>query len=89
MRNYFEMTNEGPFPAENAVTYGMNKGMNKTVNTEAESLTEAFHVLFDIKDKTEDDSVRYSAYQAVNAIKQTMYKLGMTVPERYDGQGRP
>jgi hypothetical protein len=56
------------------------------------ALTEAFHLLFDIKDEARDankvDSVAGKCYTAINAIKDVMKALGYTPPTRYDGDGR-
>lgn len=64
-------------------------------NTEAERLTEAFHTLYDIKDRyfqpvTPGGAlVHYDTYLAIQAVETVMRHLHVPVPDRYDGTGRP
>lgn len=52
-------------------------------------LTEAYHLVFDIKDAlVKRPSDRYKAYEAANAIANLMQALEVEVPERFDGEGR-
>lgn len=58
-------------------------------NTQAESLTEAYHVIFDIKDRTNDNGIKYACYEALQKMAVVMELLKVTVPIRFDGDGRP
>jgi len=56
---------------------------------QAAALTEAFHVLFDIKEAAAGhDPGWYYTYEAINRLKDIMEANGIEVPKRYDGDGR-
>ena len=61
---------------------------SKFFNTQAESLTEAYHVIYDVKDRTNDEGIRYAAYEASKKLALLMAALKITVPMRFDGEGR-
>ena len=57
--------------------------------TDAEKLTEAFHLLFDVKDnQTKGEYAFVHCYNAIWAIERVMDDLGVTSPDRWDGTGR-
>jgi len=56
----------------------------------AAALTEAYHVIYDEKDRGLDDElVRITAYETLRYLGDLMNVLGVTVPIRRDGDGRP
>jgi hypothetical protein len=62
-----------------------------TANPETR-LTEAYHLVFDVKDDTEHvppgSEAASQALRALNAIKQLAQQLDITMPRRFDGDGR-
>lgn len=71
---------------------GFSEATPRRFNTERESLTEAYHTLFDIKDATQpgtgNGKLRYDCYEAIAALGKVMRTLGHPVPERFDGTGQ-
>lgn len=52
-------------------------------------LTEAYHVIYDVKDANlRLDAVRYAAYEALQKLAELMRALDIEVPDRYDNEGR-
>lgn len=51
-------------------------------------LIEAYHVVFDHKDKLPDGPTKYLAYEAAYKIAELIAALGFEVPQRFDGEGR-
>lgn len=65
-------------------------------------LTEAYHVIFDVKDEAAEharinlgdptvrdaEAIRYRAYETIQHLSRLMAMLGFTVPNRMDGEGR-
>lgn len=65
--------------------------MSTHTRTAAEAgagLTEAFHAIYDVKDKLPDGNSRYTAYEAIQKLSTLMDALGWDVPNRHDGEGR-
>lgn len=61
-----------------------------SIESVADVLTEAYHLVFDVKDACETTSdARYLAYEACSKIAALMSELGFDAPARFDGQGRP
>lgn len=53
-----------------------------------QDLTEAFHLLFDVKDSVRPVAARYALYEAIDKVKEAMRALGYVIPRRFDGDGR-
>jgi hypothetical protein len=52
-------------------------------------LTEAFHIIYDVKDAVHDSSeLLYEAYEALQKLTTLLRSLGLDVPVRYDLEGR-
>ena len=58
------------------------------MNLEDQRLTEAFHLLMDVRDETREDKVAIDMGTAIRAIKRTMNLRGYIIPNRADGEGR-
>jgi hypothetical protein len=63
-----------------------------TTNPEAK-LTEAYHLVFDVKDNTElvppGSEAAQQALYALTGIERLAQQLDITMPRRFDGDGRP
>lgn len=54
------------------------------------ALTEAYHAIYDVKDEFLDNELlRIKAYAAAAALANLMEAIGVEVPTRFDGEGRP
>jgi len=61
-----------------------------TTDTQSTQLTEAYHVIYDVKDAhLDNDFVRFATYGALGQLATVMDALGIPVPDRRDGDGRP
>lgn len=60
-----------------------------TSEKNVQALTEAYHAVYDAKDKLPPGSLGfYLAYEAAGKIAELMASLGFKAPTRTDGEGR-
>ena len=68
--------------------------MTEQKMTPEETLVEAYHVIFDLKDETpptglENNQRRMDLYGALNSVENVLTRhLGVERPNRFDGDGR-
>lgn len=60
-----------------------------SIESAGDLLTEAYHLVFDVKDACDNPSADDAAAYACSKIAALMGILGFDAPRRYDGQGRP